>query len=75
MSVKKGDRCYFIHDGIISYGKISGIQNSVFFVQTVGRCGVVQLTEEKLYRTEEEAKKAMEKETPLVDFFVIWKQM
>ena len=50
-------------------GRISGYKNGVYFVQVVGRCGSLQLTEEQIFDTQEEAQQTLEKKSVIIDHF------
>lgn len=70
MALGKGDRCYFQEDGKVLLGRISGKRDNIFFVQTIGKCGSIQLEEKELYETEEDVKKVLIKQKPLVSTFL-----
>lgn len=70
MSLGKGDSCYFIENGtIVIKGRISGYKNGIYFVQVVGRCGSLQLTEEQIFNTQEEAEQILERKSVIIDHF------
>ena len=70
MTLGKGDRCYFLEDGRVLLGRISGKRDNIFFIQTIGKCGSIQLEENEIFETEETAKQAIEKQKPLVSTFL-----
>lgn len=70
MEFGRGDSCYFVEDGAhIVRGRISGHKNGVYFVQVVGRCSSLQLTEEQIFDTQEEAQQTLEKKSVIIDHF------
>ncbi len=59
-----GDACYIIgDDNQIRRGRISSKKGDTYFVQFVGSCGALLVSEEELYRTEEDAAKSRKTES------------
>lgn len=64
MNLGIGDTCYLIgDDNKVHTGRISAIKNETYFVQQVGICGALQLEQQDIFQTEEEAEASRKKET------------
>lgn len=50
-----GDTCYIIENGQPKRGRVSSKKCGLYFVQFVGSCGALQVEEDMVFHTSEEA--------------------
>ena len=60
-----GDICYIIENDAVKRGRVSAKKDGQYFVQFVGSCGALAVSENEIYSTPEEAEAGIKKDRNL----------